>query len=155
MNVKSIAAFCCVAVATLFCQAEVPQDVAPVGLYDLGIVRKADTLVVYTATWCAPCQRLKPVLAGLKREGYTIIIYDVSNGSAENDKHGLEYTSLPTLYWLAGTKVTKKHEGYLAKAEITKDLKKPIDVRSDYQLTIRRLFDRSDMHVHPNGWVPR
>lgn len=37
---------------------------------------KADAVVVYSAAWCIPCQKLKPVLLKLRKLGYRVCVRD-------------------------------------------------------------------------------
>lgn len=92
-----VATFACVAAFGLDCSSQVPSDLEDYGQvvgqsgYDIGIkaeedekveacpVDKADTLVVYSATWCGPCQAMKPYWVTLRAQGYKVVYIDVDN----------------------------------------------------------------------------
>ncbi|KAA5543575.1 thioredoxin family protein [Roseiconus nitratireducens] len=80
---------------------------------------KADRIVVYSATWCGPCQRLKPVLATLKQEGYKVEHLDIDRDA---DKLKYSHRSVPTIYFLRGETVVGKVIGYRSKDQITRML---------------------------------
>jgi thioredoxin-like negative regulator of GroEL len=64
---------------------------------------KADAVVVYSASWCDPCRRLKPVLAKLKSLGYKVYVRDydkIKAGQFKPDK-------IPAVYLFRGTKLLK------------------------------------------------
>lgn len=44
---------------------------------------KADTVVVFSATWCAPCRLMKPTWRELRAEGYRVVYIDLDNPYAE------------------------------------------------------------------------
>jgi len=55
-----------------------PTDQLPVVVWGTDEVEQADTLVVYSASWCAPCRAFKKrVLLQLASEGYDVEIRDV------------------------------------------------------------------------------
>lgn len=80
---------------------------------------KANRIVVYSASWCGACQRLKPVLASLKQEGYKVEYRSVEK---DPDQLKFSYTALPTIYFLSGKSLLKKEVGYRTKAHIKKSL---------------------------------
>ena len=80
---------------------------------------KADQLVVYSASWCPPCQRLKPVLQALQQEGYRVVSRDVEK---ESDQLKYDYQRLPTIYFLAGEEVVKQETGFRDKEQIKESL---------------------------------
>ncbi len=80
---------------------------------------KANQIVVYTASWCSPCQRLKPVLMSLKKEGYKVVYRDVDRDS---DKLSYPYDVVPTIYFVRNDVVIKKETGYRTKEQIKKNL---------------------------------
>jgi thioredoxin 1 len=80
---------------------------------------KANRIVVYSASWCGACRRLKPVLASLKQEGYTVVYRSVEKNP---DQLKFSYTALPTIYFLSGESLVKKEVGYRTKAHIKKSL---------------------------------
>jgi thiol-disulfide isomerase/thioredoxin len=57
---------------------------------------KADRVIVVGASWCAPCQRLKPSIATLRDEGYNVRYVDVT------DWKGPEVSAVPTTYYYRG-----------------------------------------------------
>ena len=62
---------------------------------------KADAIVVYSATWCIPCQKLKPVLLKLKKLGYRVCIRDydkIKSGEFRPEK-------VPAIYLFNGSKL--------------------------------------------------
>ena len=81
---------------------------------------KADRIVVYSASWCAPCQRLKPILSSLKHEGYQVEYFDIEK---DNDKLKYEHRSVPTIFFLRGESVIKKETGYRTRDHIVRMLR--------------------------------
>lgn len=62
---------------------------------------KADAIVVYSATWCIPCQKLKPVLLKLKKLGYRVCVRDydkIKTGEFRPEK-------VPAIYLFNGPKL--------------------------------------------------
>ena len=91
---------------------------------------KANQLVVYSASWCAACQRLNPVIESLKQDGYKVVYLSVDKDA---DKIRYPYRAIPTIYFLNGDDVIKKEVGYRSKQQIQKTLileSKPIPVRT-------------------------
>lgn len=82
-------------------------------------VDKANRIVVYTASWCGPCQRLKPVLISLKQEGYQVVYRDIDR-DAERLQYA--YTAVPSIFYLHDKTVIKKETGYRSKEQIKKTL---------------------------------
>ncbi|MFC0542509.1 thioredoxin family protein [Kutzneria chonburiensis] len=70
--------------------------------YDSVLKSSADKLVIFdfNATWCGPCQAMKPVIEKLAKEGadagkWTLASVDVDNNKAIADQYKIEY--IPTL----------------------------------------------------------
>ncbi|WP_043715072.1 co-chaperone YbbN [Kutzneria sp. 744] len=70
--------------------------------YDSVINSSADKLVIFdfNATWCGPCQQMKPVIEKLAKEGadagkWTLASVDVDKNGPIADKYGIQY--IPTL----------------------------------------------------------
>lgn len=62
---------------------------------------KADAVVVYSASWCAPCRHLKPVLTKLKSLGYKVCVRDF-----DKIKPGeFRPNRIPAVYLFRGTKL--------------------------------------------------
>ena len=80
---------------------------------------KADRVVVYSASWCGPCQRLKPILATLKREGYRVEQFDIDKHA---DKLKYDHKLVPSIYFLRGDTIVKKETGCRSKEHILKTL---------------------------------
>lgn len=78
--------------------------------------RKTVTLLVFTASWCGPCARMKPALASLEAEGVTVqrIDYDAERPLA--NRHGV--TVLPTTIVLEGDAEVARREGGLSLDEL-------------------------------------
>ncbi len=53
------------------------------------------TILFFTATWCAPCKKAKPIIKSLITEGYDIEIIDFDKNKDLVKKHNI--TSVPTL----------------------------------------------------------
>jgi len=80
---------------------------------------KANRIVVYSASWCLPCQQLKPVIGSLKKEGYKVVYRDIDK---DIDRLKYAYTAVPTIFYLCGDAVVKKETGYRSKEQIKKML---------------------------------
>lgn len=87
-HVKVFAIVACLAFG-LVCQGEVSPVVAN-DSYDLGLVEsqipegKADILVVYSASWCGPCQASRPQWALLRSQGYKVVYVDIDHPHKHN-----------------------------------------------------------------------
>ena len=130
----------CLVFGSLHVEGQVPSDVERRG-YDIGLTTptptdKADTVVVFSATWCGPCQVMKPIWKSLKKDGYRIVYIELDTNEihyAEEDEYTaeelatwrkLDHRSVPTCYlWNSTTeKVIRKHVGLRTKGTIEKDL---------------------------------
>ena len=80
---------------------------------------KADKIVVYSASWCGPCRKLKPILASLKKEGHEVEYLDVDRDAAKLKYH---HKAVPTIYFLKGETVIKQETGYRSKDQIKRML---------------------------------
>ena len=85
-----------------FVQGQVPNDV-PNDRYDIGINSekvercpkdKADTLIVYSATWCGPCQMMKPQWTLLRAQGYKVVYIDVDDPHKYDGKYPYQTADL-------------------------------------------------------------
>ncbi len=114
------------AIVTSVSAAEVPEaaashaqpasKIASVGSnVDSNDNSKADRIVVYSASWCIPCQRLKPIVKSLKQEGYRVEYFDIDKDS---DKLKYDHRAVPTIYFLRGETVVKKETGYRTREHI-------------------------------------
>lgn len=61
---------------------------------------RGDALVVYSASWCGPCQRLKPKLIRLKSLGYRVEIRDIDKLKPGDYKPKM----VPAIYFFDGKK---------------------------------------------------
>lgn len=112
MRYAAIVACACYLAIGSVTEGKVPGDVAG-SRYDIGRVEtivpadKADTLIIYSATWCAPCQKMKPMLAKLRSQGYRVVSIDTDTHTSKQKMTAWEKASflefepkkVPTLYW--------------------------------------------------------
>jgi thiol-disulfide isomerase/thioredoxin len=81
---------------------------------------KADRIVVYSATWCRPCRRLKPVLLMLQNEGYRVTYRDVDK---DRKKLNYDFKSVPTIFYVRNNEVIRKETGFHSGREIKSKLR--------------------------------
>ena len=103
------------ATATNYTASLAPQKVLPRTIQP----EMADQIVVYSATWCGPCQQLRPALQSLAQEGYTIVQQDVDR---DIDALKYEYNAVPTIYFVRNNVVIKTETGYRSKKHIKQTL---------------------------------
>jgi thiol-disulfide isomerase/thioredoxin len=138
----------CLAAVGSFCSGQVPDDVRndrpDVGLVPEVPEDKGDILVVYSATWCGPCQAMRPQWTLLRSQGYKVVYIDIDNPHAfvgafdyittEIVDKALEKRprSVPTLrYYNSSTRAFLKHErvGYTSLDKVKERLWKPSSSR--------------------------
>lgn len=112
---QTLSIVACLAFLPSHVAAEVDRD----GPVDYGLIGwiapegQAGKLIVYSADWCVPCQRLKPALKRLKAAGYQVKIVDV-----DRDETPLKYSVVPTLFYLRAGEVVKTQTGAQPKDKI-------------------------------------
>ena len=150
-HVHIIAAVCCLAIGPTLA-GEVDQSRPDSGQtveYNVGIhidkepvetapEGKASKIIVASATWCAPCQAMKPALKRLKREGYKVEVYSLdtdrhaelftkryANVKKEEGDKVNQWTQYPTIFYVEDGMIIKKDVGRKTRNEILKTLWKP------------------------------
>lgn len=76
-------------------------------------------LLDFTATWCAPCRALTPILEGIARERAGALVVASVDGDASPGiaaRYGVK--SFPTLLVFAKGQVVAKHVGLTTRARI-------------------------------------
>lgn len=64
-------------------------------------VCQADYVVEFTATWCGPCQKVKPIVEQLRREGYDIRPVDIDERPDLKAAYGVKV--VPTFVYVRET----------------------------------------------------
>ena len=68
------------------------------------------SLIQFTATWCKPCETVKPVIEQLKNEYvFEYILIDVDEEEGQASKYNIK--SLPTMLFLINDEIVDKIEG--------------------------------------------
>lgn len=113
------------------------QPVAPAASNKIELTQSADfdkhlqnnknVIVALTATWCGPCQTLKPVLDEISNENkdVTLVIVDGDKFPAIRQKHAPQ--GFPTLKFFKDGKEVSKIEGGSSRAEMKEDLQSGIN----------------------------
>jgi thioredoxin 1 len=72
-------------------------------------------LVDYFATWCGPCQKMKPIIEKLKAEGkITVLTLDADQSKALIQANNID--ELPTFMFYKKGKMTNRAMGYMTEA---------------------------------------
>ena len=66
-------------------------------------------VLFFNATWCGPCRRMKPIVAGLRRQGYRMRNVDVDRRRDLAEKYGIR--SVPTFVFLENGNEVNRFSG--------------------------------------------
>jgi thioredoxin len=99
-------------------------------IVDFATALKGDKLVLvdFTATWCGPCQKMKPSIHKLRDEMYKDIVITEVDVDARRDlssKYRIE--AMPTLVFFKDGKETSRSVGYLREAQLRSLIAKELD----------------------------
>lgn len=72
----------------------------------------ANCLIQFHADWCNPCQRMKPLVNRLEKEGYTVVRVNVDKQKALARKY--KVATIPCFVGLVDDKVVARHERTLS-----------------------------------------
>ena len=65
-------------------------------------------VLAFTASWCEPCQRAKPILISIRTSGVHVEIIDIDERPELAKVYGI--TSVPTFFVWVDYKLTKTHD---------------------------------------------
>ena len=82
----------------------------------------AEAIIDFSATWCGPCQMLKPLIEKVSEEHpeLNILSLDVDEVPSPCEKYGV--FSIPTIIIFKDGKEAKRNVGYLSEANLRKFL---------------------------------
>ena len=80
------------------------------------------TIKYFTATWCGPCQRFKPIMQEVANEGHSVqfIDIDTDQGRMFAEKYGVR--SVPTLVFEQGGSEVNRLTGATTKEIVLENL---------------------------------
>jgi len=84
------------------------------------IPKDKTVLVDFSATWCPPCQKMKPIIERLKSEKYVII--EIDGGSQTSLCKELKINAFPTFIIYKNGKETARKQGILTEEALKKML---------------------------------
>ena len=70
----------------------------------------------FTASWCAPCKMLRPVMEELQTEGYNIDIIDIDDNQQSAIEHNVK--AVPTCILYNDNTEIDRWSGFKQKSEI-------------------------------------
>jgi thioredoxin 1 len=70
----------------------------------------------FTASWCAPCKMLKPIMMDMISEGYNIDVIDIDENIEEPGQYGVR--SVPTCIVMDGDTEITRWSGVKQRTEI-------------------------------------
>ncbi len=77
-------------------------------------------LMVFTATWCGPCQRMKPIWRAIERKDHEVKWVDIDKSNLD-EKY--KVTGVPTTFVIdANGKIIKRYEGPVSFARLEEAL---------------------------------
>lgn len=76
----------------------------------------ASKVIAFTATWCHPCQKAKPVLAQIKAAGVEVSVIDIDAQPGVARQYGV--TSVPTFFVYCGGKTVRTQDALVVLALI-------------------------------------
>ena len=69
---------------------------------------KRPVMLVFTASWCGPCSKQKPLVAQIEAAGVDVRVYDVDENPAIARQYGI--TATPTyIFYLCGRNPFRTH----------------------------------------------
>ena len=77
-------------------------------------------LVDFWATWCGPCQEMKPIVKSLAKE-FKVVMVDVDHNESLSVKH--EVRAIPTVLIFKDGKVVRRFTGVTSEDTLRKTLK--------------------------------
>ncbi|MEG0407856.1 MAG: thioredoxin domain-containing protein [Bacilli bacterium] len=91
-------------------------------------------LLDFFATWCGPCQMLKPVLESVE-DIIKVVQLDV-------DRYDIDYNfkikSIPSLYIIKNNKIVNKTEGYQTEKELLNFIKESMNIEPEKYKDIQK-----------------
>ena len=81
-----------------------------------------NTVFYFTAEWCGPCKRTRPIVEDLKKEGFEFQIIDADYEQLLVER--FEIKSIPTFILFKNGKETWRHQGIVTLEEFNAALNK-------------------------------
>jgi len=72
-------------------------------------------LIIFSATWCNPCQQLKKTLQGIDL-GIPVNTVDIDNDPTATTEFSIR--GVPTILLMEGTQVIKRQSGYMTSEQL-------------------------------------
>ena len=79
-------------------------------------------VIDFSASWCAPCQQVAPIVAKLEQAGHPIRTIDVDRDTAMKDKY--QISSMPTFVLVVDGREVERHLGKMTEQQILQMLAK-------------------------------